>query len=393
MTISDLGGTAATSIFYTIDGSTPTVNSPLYTGPITVNSTETVQAIATQAGYAQSAVGSAVYTFPPLTATPRIWLAPGTYTSVQTVKITDATSGATVYYTTNGSIPTTASQKNPGLLTVSSSETIQAMATAAGHAQSLTATAAYIISPPATTPLFSPAAGAYSTEQFVTITCATKTSTIYFTLDGSTPTASSFLYAGPIPVTSTETIKAIAVAPAIGDSPSAVASAAYTLNPPPLILSLTPDSVAAGSGPITLTVTGLGFTSSSVVRWNGTPLATSYVSPAMLTVPIPASTFTVSATVVAAVSVVNPAPGGVSNTAELSIVAPSAAQSTVPVIASLTPDSVATGSGPITLTVTGLGFTSSSVVQWNGSSLPTHYVSPTSLTVQIPASAFANRPL
>jgi hypothetical protein len=52
------------SIHYTIDGSQPTPNSPIYVAPITVSSSDTwVRAIATADGHEQSAVGEAHYTF------------------------------------------------------------------------------------------------------------------------------------------------------------------------------------------------------------------------------------------------------------------------------------------------------------------------------------------
>jgi len=49
------------AIYYTTDGSTPTTGSNLYSGPITIPANETINAIATATGYAQSLVGSAAY--------------------------------------------------------------------------------------------------------------------------------------------------------------------------------------------------------------------------------------------------------------------------------------------------------------------------------------------
>ena len=80
--------------------------------------------------------------------------------------------------------------------------------------------------PPALTPVFFPVAGTYSPTQ-ITLTDKTANSTIYYTTDGSTPTASSTLYAGPVTVSSTTTVKAIATAS--GFSASAVASATYNV--------------------------------------------------------------------------------------------------------------------------------------------------------------------
>ena len=53
---------------------------------------------------------------------------------------------------------------------------------------------------PAATPTFSPAAGSYASAQSVTISTATGGATIYYTLDGSTPTTSSAVYSGAITV-------------------------------------------------------------------------------------------------------------------------------------------------------------------------------------------------
>lgn len=81
---------------------------------------------------------------------------------------------------------------------------------------------------PAATPTFSPAGGSYSSTQSVTISDATSGSTIYYTTDGSAPTTSSNPYTGPITVTATETINAIATAS--GFANSATASATYTIS-------------------------------------------------------------------------------------------------------------------------------------------------------------------
>jgi hypothetical protein len=78
-------------------------------------------------------------------ATPVFSLAGGTYTTTQKITITDATSGSTIYYTTNGTTPTTSSTKYTGPITVSSTKTIEAIATASGYETSLVWSAGYII--------------------------------------------------------------------------------------------------------------------------------------------------------------------------------------------------------------------------------------------------------
>ncbi len=66
------------------------------------------------------------------------------------------------------------------------------------------------ISPTVATPVIAPGTGTYSGAQSAAITCATAGAVIHFTIDGSTPTAASPVYSGPIAVAATETIKAMA---------------------------------------------------------------------------------------------------------------------------------------------------------------------------------------
>lgn len=82
--------------------------------------------------------------------------------------------------------------------------------------------------PVAATPTFSPIAGTYLTEQNVTISCETTGATIYYTTDGSDPTIGSTVYSTPIIVSTTTTIKAMAVAENYDNS--SIASAIYTIN-------------------------------------------------------------------------------------------------------------------------------------------------------------------
>jgi len=85
--------------------------------------------------------------------------------------------------------------------------------------------------PTAATPMFSVAAGTYPSAQTVTINDATAGATIYYTTNGTAPTASSTPYTAPIVVSATETLMAAAIAP--GYRLSAAESALYTIAPPP----------------------------------------------------------------------------------------------------------------------------------------------------------------
>jgi len=212
-----------------METTTATQGSAVGTYPITIT-----QGTLTATNYSfQFQNGTLTITSLGTTATPTFSPAAGTYTSIQTVTISDTTSGATIYYTTDGSTPTTSSTKYSAAITVSSTETIKAIAVAAGYSQSAVATAKYTINLRAATPTLSPPSGTYTSVQTVTISDTTSGATIYYTTDGSTPTISSTKYSAALTVSSTETIKAIAVA--TGYSQSAVASATYTIATAPSV--------------------------------------------------------------------------------------------------------------------------------------------------------------
>jgi len=79
----------------------------------------------------------------------------------------------------------------------------------------------------AASPTFTPEADTYEEAQRVEIHCATEDAVIYYTTDGSEPTADSTPYEEPIPVKETATIRAIAVVEGMNNS--AVAEASYTI--------------------------------------------------------------------------------------------------------------------------------------------------------------------
>jgi astacin (peptidase family M12A)/chitobiase/beta-hexosaminidase-like protein len=72
----------------------------------------------------------------------------GKYKTPQDVAISGAAAGATIYYTTDGSTPTTSSSVYSGPISVGTSETLKADATATGYLRSAVATAKYTITMP-----------------------------------------------------------------------------------------------------------------------------------------------------------------------------------------------------------------------------------------------------
>jgi hypothetical protein len=156
-------------------------------------------------------------------------VATGAYNSAQTIGISDATTGATIYYTLDGTNPTTASTVYSGAISVSSTTTVNAIAAAPNYATSSMASATYTISlPAAATPTFSVAAGTYASAQTVTISDATPNAAIYYTTNSAAPLTSTRRYTGPVTISATATLRAFAISSTT--SMSAVASATYTVN-------------------------------------------------------------------------------------------------------------------------------------------------------------------
>ncbi|GAB4211669.1 MAG: hypothetical protein OHK0022_46500 [Roseiflexaceae bacterium] len=153
-------------------------------------------------------------------------------------------------------------------------------------------------------------------------------------------------------------------------------------NPAPTLLSLSPGSVAAGAGDLALTVNGSDFVDGAVVQWNGANQPTQFASANKLVATIPAALLLNAGS--ASVRVVNPTPGGgASNTVEFTIVP--GGQTPAPGVSGIAPQAAAAGSPNLLLTISGSNFTTASVVQWNGASRPTTFVSASTLQVLISA--------
>ena len=156
-----------------------------------------------------------------------------------------------------------------------------------------------------------------------------------------------------------------------------------TENPVPTLTSISPTSKPVGSADFTLTVNGSNFISGSVVRWNGSGRATTFVSSAQLTATILASDITAAGT--AQVTVFNPTPGGGTSAASTFTIGNPA-----PTLTSLSPTSAVAGGAAFTLTVNGSNFVSNSVVRWSGSDRTTTFVSGAQLTASILAGDIAS---
>ena len=95
---------------------------------------------------------------PPAASTPAFWPVSGSYSQTQagqTVTLTDSTPNASIYYTTDGTTPTASSTQYKNPMTITSTTTIQAIATAQGYSQSASVTGSYTLTPPGNGPAVS----------------------------------------------------------------------------------------------------------------------------------------------------------------------------------------------------------------------------------------------
>ena len=282
--------TDGATIYYTIDGTTPTNESETYSTPLTISEKTTVKAIAYKDGKS-SDVAEAVYTIIPAGAenvtlwsedfssysagniptggiysyscsktgtkiyaddlaggaSPELLVAKsgGTFTAV--VPLKNVVGDLTLTYKTNanslnvssttegitGSITSstvgTHSMTFKGITASTTSITIVFKATSGNNVRLDDIVLTGLQMPNAvSTPVISPAGGTFFGSQNVEISCATVGAKIYYTLNGTDPTTSSTEYTGAITIDKTTTLKAIAFKD--GES-SNVATAEYTIAP------------------------------------------------------------------------------------------------------------------------------------------------------------------
>lgn len=131
------GGTTATALGYSIDGSKFVMQPPTFSSSVTANTGRHVLRVKCTGQGTTDQVTLNIHVVPlPAAPAPRFSLASGKYTTSQVVAIGDAVAGAQIYYTLDGSAPTTASNVYTGPLAVTVSQMVQAIAVAPGYSQS-----------------------------------------------------------------------------------------------------------------------------------------------------------------------------------------------------------------------------------------------------------------
>ncbi len=136
-------------------------NGSLSSGPVyvygysfTLNPAKTVQSITLPSN--RNVVVLAIDVSPagptqPTAASPTLSPSPGSYTTTQTVTLSDTTPGAVIHYTTDGTTPTAGSASYSAPLQISTSTTVEAIAVASGYTNSAVSSGTYTINPQGTT--------------------------------------------------------------------------------------------------------------------------------------------------------------------------------------------------------------------------------------------------
>lgn len=173
---------------------------------------------------------SAMYTFfmnhplgPSVSASP----AGGAYNGSVQVTLTATPSSAAIYYTTDGSTPTTSSPKYTGALTLTQTTTLKFFAVDGSGHKSAVQSQIYTINNPGPVLTATPAGNTFGGPVTVSLTSSESNTTIYYTTDGSTPTTSSPTYSAPLRITQTTTLKYFGVDSS--NLKSAVQTQVYTI--------------------------------------------------------------------------------------------------------------------------------------------------------------------
>jgi len=210
-TITLASTTADVACYYTIDGTTPTLSSTKYSTPFTIDHNRTIKAIAYREDMSTSPVSSQSFTI--LAASPTVSIAAGTYADEQSVVLSTTTTGSTIHYTIDGTEPTNASTTYTSAITISKNMTLKAVTVNADFSNSGISVFDYKIK--TKEPVSSLRAGTYSGTQTITLSSATDGAIIYYTLDGTEPTASSssLTNGSTLSVSSSMTVKCLSLAP------------------------------------------------------------------------------------------------------------------------------------------------------------------------------------
>ena len=190
--------------------------------------------------------------------------------------------------------------------------------------------------------------------------------------------SSAGLYTAPDPIPATGSTLTIAATSQIDSTKSGNAAVSLSYQAPVLI-SVAPPSVDAGSSATSLALAGSGFSHASQVTMNGNALPTQWVSSNQLTAAV--SPTAQLQGIQYQVIVVNPAPGGGSSAASAFIV-----NNLAPSVLQVSPPTASVGDPGTPITISGTFFSPGASAMENGKPLPTTFLSSNTLTSTIPSS-------
>lgn len=169
----------------------------------------------------------------PPAASPVISPDGGIVSSTQKIEITTTTDNASIYYTVDGDEPTESSTPYTNPFTLNSSDTTVTVKAIAAHPDfslsPVTTSTPFTFMPRLVAPTISSESEEDPSSHVVTLS-ALEDASIYYTLNGESPTTSSMLYTTPLDITVCTNLQAIAVKEGYDNSPSA--SEIYTVRGP-----------------------------------------------------------------------------------------------------------------------------------------------------------------
>ncbi|MDR2712318.1 MAG: chitobiase/beta-hexosaminidase C-terminal domain-containing protein, partial [Clostridiales bacterium] len=153
----------------------------------------------------------------------------GSYSSVQLVTLSPQTPGSAIFYSIDGSNP---NQIYDGPITIDNNKTLKVQAYKKERSSAIDTYTYTINLDTVSTPYANPAGGSFQSIQYVYLYCATLGSSLYYTLDGTTPTilGTPYVPGTAIMIDSSKTLKAIAVK--TGMISSNALQETYTINLP-----------------------------------------------------------------------------------------------------------------------------------------------------------------
>ena len=238
--------TNGAEIYYTTDGTIPTSSSTRYVAPFIVSETSQINAIAVKDGMQSSSVSFVKVLIVQNTITEyvnKVYVAPVTFTTMDngngtiSVRMSTTTSGASIYYTTDGTIPAVNSTLYTEEIAVSENKDISAIAIKTGMENSpvsyakvsiVNHTVTQFVDKNYTAPVSFVLTDEGNGLVTLSMTSTTAGSNIYYTTDGSTPNAQSVLYSAPIQFTQSAQVSAVAVKSGMELSPVSFANVLIT---------------------------------------------------------------------------------------------------------------------------------------------------------------------